>query len=88
MAPFLLKKRISSVAYQLTLLLGSSIFPVFRISLLKLVVGFQPTNEPLESPPLVVDAHPLTIPECIVGYRVVTIKGHSHEQVLIEWSRL
>lgn len=73
--PFKITKKISSVAYRLALPKGSSIFPVFHISLLKPFVGDIGSVQVKELPLLVVDAHPIEIPVCILGYRIISIKG-------------
>lgn len=83
--PFQIKKKISSVAYRLALPEGSTIFPVFHISLLKPFVGDIEAVQVRELPPLAVDAHPIEVPARIRGYRIVTVKGQKLEQVLVEW---
>lgn len=73
------------VAYRLELPRGSSIFPVFHISLLIPFVGSLEEGHQLTLPTKAVDTHPLIVPASIVGYRIISHKGQKREQVLVDW---
>lgn len=74
-SPFQITRKVSSVAYRLALPSGSTIFPVFHISLLKLFIGNLEECQRLELPEKAVDSHPIATPTEIVGYRIVSVKG-------------
>lgn len=57
--PFLVKEKISLVAYKLQLPPSSSIYPVFHIALLKPFKGMPPDQIINPLPPLATDSHPI-----------------------------
>lgn len=73
------------VAYKLTLPEKNSIFLIFHISLLKPFVGEIEKCVKVSLPEQAIDAHPISTPHSIIGYRIVTIKGRKIEQVLVDW---
>lgn len=83
-----MEKKISAVAYRLTLPTESCIFPIFHITLLKAYKGDIPENDHVPIPPLTMDAHPVDIPSGVPMYRRIVYKGRVSEQVLVDWQGL
>lgn len=59
---------------------------MFHISLPKPFVGDLEQCQPTKFSELVVDSHPIIVPSEIVRYRIIAIKGHQVEQVLVTWA--
>lgn len=83
--PYQIEKKISMVAYRLTLPPTCCIFPMFHISLLKRFQGEQPKQATVMIPPLSLDSHLIVVLHKIMAYRLVNKKGKKVEQVLVEW---
>lgn len=86
--PYKIVKKINAVAYRLELPVGSSVFPVFHISLLKPFVSSLEDGQQLAIPTKAIDVHPIVVPSNIIGYRIISRKGCKLEQVLVDWKGL
>lgn len=86
--PFLIKAKISTVAYRLLLSDDCTIHPVFHIGLLKPYVGEPPTQIINPLPHLSRDSHPIIYPAKIIAHRLFTLRGKPVCQLLVEWARL
>lgn len=86
--PFMIEKKISSVAYRLKLPAGCSIFSVFHIALLKPFQGSNMGEMTNPLPPLATKSHPIICPTKIIAYRQIKLRGKSTKQVLVEWAGL
>lgn len=86
--PFMIEKKISSVAYKLKLPTGSSIFPIFHIALLKPFQGSNLEKTVSLLPPLAIESHPIVVPTKVLAYRQIKHKGKATTQVLVEWAGL
>jgi len=82
--PFNIKKKISSVAYQLELPETAKIHNVFHISILKKFRGDQKTPY-IPLPLQTTDQGPMLIPTAVVGSRVILQKGKEVQQIQVQW---
>lgn len=83
--PFRVEKKISAVAYRLSLPAGRHIFPVFHITLLNAYKGDIKDTELIQIPPLTLDVHPADIPSGVLAYRRIIQKARVSEHVLVDW---
>lgn len=82
--PFEVLKKIGTCAYRLNLPAGSSIHPVFHVSLLKARVG----KDQAISPTLPLIGSPqegLQVPQTIVARRMVKKRNSAVTQILVQW---
>ena len=85
--PFLVLKRIGSVAYKLALPPTARIHDVFHVSLLKLFWG-PISNQPLPFPHEIFQSHPILEPHLVLQERKLTIQGTAKTQILVWWQGL
>lgn len=82
----MIEQKVSSVAYHLKRPVGSNIFSVFHIALLKPFHGSNLEEMTSLLPPLAVEGHPIVCPSKVVAYRQIKQRGKTMKQV--EWTGL
>lgn len=82
--PFEVLKKIGACAYRLNLPEGSSIHPVFHVSLLKARIGRDQAVSPV-LPLLGPQQETLLIPQAIIAHRMMKRRNVAITQLLIQW---
>lgn len=80
----MIEKKISVVAYRLTLPVDCRIFPVFHSAVLKPFVDDNLGEVVITIPSLTTESHPVVILTQIMAYRVIIRKDKKVKQVLVE----